>query len=54
MLWESGMLLYRLVSIGTYCDRIYKSRWNWRKCVFNKNEAIIDLEHHLGLALATI
>ena len=54
MLQESYILVYKLVVVGTNRGRIYKSKYNWRKCVFDKNKAIIDSEHRLGLALSTI
>ena len=53
MLQESCILVYNLVVMGPNCARIYKSRENWGKGVFDKNKAIIDLEHRLGLALST-
>ena len=54
MLRESRILVYKVDVIGINCGRVYKSRQNRRKCVFDKNEAILDLEHLLGLALSTI
>ena len=54
MLRESCILLYRLIGIGIYGERIYNSRWKQCKYVFDKNKAIVDLEHRLGLALSTI
>ena len=50
-------LLYTRISTRSYvtnCSGIYKSREDWRKCVFNKNKGMIDLEHPLGLALPII
>ena len=50
MLRESCILLYRLIGIGIYGERIYNSRWKQCKYVFDKNKAIVDLEHRLGPA----
>ena len=38
----------------TNSGRIYISRENQHKYMFNENKAIVDLEHPLCLALATI
>ena len=54
MLQESCILVYKVRVMGTNCGRLYKSRRDWRNCVFDENRAIVDLEHCLGLALLTI
>ena len=54
MLQASCILVYNLIVMVANGGRIYRSRYNWRKYIFDKNKAIVDLEHRLGLALSTI
>ena len=40
MLQESYILVYKLVDMKSSCNRIYQSRQDWLKRVFDKNTAM--------------
>ena len=54
MLRESYILVYKVLVIGLIAVGYIRVNRTWRKCVFDENKAIVNLEHHLGLALSTI
>ena len=54
ILGRSCLVAYKLLGMGVACYGIYYTRKNLYKCIFDKNQGLVDIDHLLFVTLSAI